>query len=150
MVGAEMDKIVIKIEPFFWVAFTLLIIVTGWIVPGWLQYDYLPDELFDENHHEIIEYHYAEGWPEGLTSLKVADEWKDNKTGEEFSSKGFSEHRKEEAVRISVTAFLYGLIGCIFNAAACKARKKWAFFAGFKYALFVNVAIAVFLFINIY
>lgn len=131
-----------KLEVVFWLGYLLLPASTGW-----LDYRSLSNEHYDPEQHELLTYHVREGWPNGLGSYKVADTWRDEKTGEKYTPDLFVEHHRSEARRLGITCFAYGLPGCAFFAFSRVARKKNTFLNALKNALLVDVAVSILAFL---
>jgi hypothetical protein len=127
-----------KLEPVVWILYVLLPIFTGWFA-----YQRLPNE-YDEQRHELLRSHSEECGPEGLRSCEVPDEWRDKTTRRIYTASQFTGHRRAEARRIGVTAFAYGLIGCVLFAYGRVVRKRDTFFAGFGKAVVVNLILSLF------
>jgi hypothetical protein len=125
------------IEIAFWIAFVLL--------PGinlWLAYDWLPNESFDKEKHELLESHLVDG-PNNEVG-EVADIWRDKKTGTVFSRADFLQHRKQEKWRTTTVQFFYGSVGCFAFAIIRRYRNDRLFFEAFGQAMLVNLAFAAF------
>lgn len=107
-----------KINTTFWIIYILIPIFTGWT-----NYQYLPNE-YNEQRHEILEFHSVECGPEGMQNCDVPDKWRDKITGETYTSSQFSTYRRDEAARIAIITFAYGLIGCLFFAYGSVVRHR--------------------------
>jgi hypothetical protein len=105
-----------------------------------LAYDWLPDEAFDEERHEVVAGHWA-----GDGFHVRAEIWKNKRTGETFTIAHFAEHRKAEVRRMATRDFAYGLIGCFFFAWMAALKKQGGVFAAFGKAVALNLAFAVIL-----
>jgi len=125
-----------KIEGVFWVAYILLPIFTGW-----LAIQPLPNE-YDESKHELLKSHAVECGPEGLLSCEAPDVWRDKETGKIYTSEQFTEYHRHEGTRIGITAFSYGLIGCLFFAYGRVVKKRESFLKGFDRAVLINVIVS--------
>jgi len=117
---------------------------------GWFHYNYLPNENpYDSSRFEIVKSHTAEVGTEGLQSAEIPDVWRNKETGEVFSAKQFSSHQTQEAWRAALTAFVYGLIGCVYFAITYSEKGEGRFLYGLRNALLVNiVASAIFFMVN--
>ncbi len=132
----------LKVEIAFWLVYLILPLSTGW-----LDYQHLPNEQYDAERHELLDFHTREGWPNGLGSYKVPDVWRDAKTGERFTTQFFYENHKSEARRLAIAYFAYGLLGCAFFALSRVVKKKRSFLHAFRAALMVNTAISILAFV---
>jgi hypothetical protein len=104
-------------EKFFWVVFVLFPLITGF-----LSYDWLPNESFDERIHHKIKSSFVETDPTG-GGAEVVTVWESKKSGQIFTKRQFYSHRHKEALRIGVMTFLYGMLGSIFYAYTQVVRK---------------------------
>lgn len=102
------EKTFRKYEKYFWCAYILLPLFTGF-----LRYNWLPNESFDERIHYAISSYSADTNPVG-GSTDVVDKWESKTTGKAFTKKQFATHRHHEAVRIGILSFIYALIGCVY------------------------------------
>jgi hypothetical protein len=127
------------LETIFWAAYLLLPALTGW-----LDYQPLPNERYEPQHHELLSFHVREGWPNGLGSYKVPETWRDLKSGEVYSAPLFEAHHQSEARRLATNCFLYGLAGCAFFAYGRHARKKDTLAKAFGRAFVVDCAVSTF------
>src|SRR5450631_3645212 len=78
----------------FWMVFLCVPVFTGW-----LDYQSLPDEIFDPTRHELLKSHIRDAWPEGLGTYRVPDSWRNEATGTIYTADSFSAHRQSEARR---------------------------------------------------
>ena len=100
-----------KVNTWFWVFYILVAIFSGF-----MNYQYLPNESYDESKHELLESHFESCGTENMQSCEVFDKWRDDATGKIYTFNQFPAHRRSEAGRISITVFAYGLIWCLFSA----------------------------------
>lgn len=130
-----------KIAVALWALYVLTPVATGL-----LAYHWLPNESYDESKHELLDSRSEGSWPEDLTKVEVPERWKDERTGEVFTSANFEHHRKQEADRLFFTWFAYGLLGCLFYAYGRFKEEKSSFAHALKRSLLVNFAISVFIY----
>jgi hypothetical protein len=123
-------------ERAFWTAFLLLPFFTGL-----LQYDYLPNEYYDEDEHELMDSYDVED--DNGCSHEVYLEWRDKRTNEVYTREQFTSHRRSEGRRLLATMFFYGLIGCTFFAWTESSRGKGSFYELFGKAIAFNLVVAV-------
>lgn len=126
-----------KYEKYFWCAYILLPLFTGF-----LNYNWLPNESYDERKHEQLSSRIVDTNPVG-GSEEVAKMWRSKTSDRIYSREAFSEHRHTEAARMSVTTFLYGLIGCFFFAYGQEIKKQGNFVSEIKVALLYDTAAAI-------
>jgi len=126
-----------KLEKYFWLAYILLPLFTGF-----LSYNWLPNESFDEKKHEQLASRIVDTNPVG-GSEEVANAWQSKTSGRIYSRETFAKHRHTEAVRMSVITFLYGLIGCLFFAYGQVIKKQGNFVGEIKVALLYDTAAAI-------
>ena len=126
-----------KVQKYFWWAYVLLPLFTGF-----LSYDWLPDESYDERKHELLTSYTVDTNPVG-GSEEAPREWRSKTSGETYSRDTFSKHRHSEAIRVSVSTFLYGLIGCFVFAYGQVIKKRESFIDALKSSLFYDVAASV-------
>jgi hypothetical protein len=126
------QKFLPEAEAIFWVLYFVIPLVTGL-----LAYNWLPNESYDPDVHQLIASH--EVTDEGRTGT-VDDVWKDKKTGQIFRLKEFEEHRRAESVRMAYIGFMYGLIGCAFFGFRQSQRGRKKFVLSFGQATAVNLA----------
>ena len=126
----------------FWLVYLCVPVFTGW-----LDYQSLPDEIYDPTRHELLKSHIRDAWPEGLGTYRVPDSWRNEATGTIYTAGSFSEHRQSEAARLGINYFAYGLIGCAFFAYSRGRKEQSAFFGAFRNSLIFNAAVAVFVFL---
>jgi membrane associated rhomboid family serine protease len=129
-------------EPIFWVLYILVPIITGI-----LAYNWLPNEVYNPEHHELIASHQISD-DEGRTGT-VYDVWKDKKTRRIFRLEDFEEHRRSESVRMTYTWFMYGLLGCAFFAFRQSRIAGKKFTVALAQAMAVNLAVALFTYIGL-
>lgn len=129
-----------KIELVIWIGYLVLPVITQW-----LAYQPLPDEYRGEKH-ELLESHFEECGPEGLRSCEVPDTWRDDQTGKIYTADQFTGHHRSEAKRVGITAFAYGLIGCLFFAYGRAVRGRDTFIRAIAKATVANIFISLFLF----
>jgi hypothetical protein len=93
---------------------TRKVLVGIFLIPfftGILNYQFLSNEYYDEKRHDLLESHErCQDVP--YRCADIADLWRDKKTGEIFSRDDFAAHTRDEATRIAIVSFAYGLIGC--------------------------------------
>ncbi len=131
-----------RVEQTFWTLFVVLPIFTGW-----LAYDWLPNESFDEENHEMISSHeVCHDVGEQEKCGEMPDEWKDKRTGEIYTREDFAWHRKAERVRLLYTDFGYGLVGCCFFGCARLREKHGVFFKAFGKAVCIDIAFSLYMF----
>jgi len=125
-----------KLQVMFWSIYLILPMFTGW-----LAYDWLPNESYDEKRHTVLVAH------EVTNKLgddhEIPDMWMDKTTGRIYTPRDFSEHKWSEAKRLATVWFVYGLIGCFFFAYARTVKKQAGFHEAFGKAVLVNLAFAV-------
>jgi hypothetical protein len=131
------QKLSPKAETIFWVLYLIIPIVTGL-----LAYNWLPNESYNPDVHQLIASHEVSD-DEGRTGT-VYDVWKDKKTGRIFRLEDFEEHRRAESVRMAYTGFMYGLIGCAFFGFRQSQRREKKFVVSFGQATAVNLAFALY------
>ena len=131
-----------RVQVAFWVAYIVLQIFTGW-----LAYRWLPNESYNEHKHELIESNEEEDGND--RTGEVADVWRDRQTGQTYWREMFEQHRRDEARRVAIAWFSYGLIGCSVFAFSSVAAGRSSFVAAFTRALLVDFAIAAFTWIRI-
>jgi hypothetical protein len=131
------QKLSPKAETIFWVLYLVIPIVTGL-----LAYNWLPNESYNSDVHQLIASHEVSD-DEGRTGT-VDDIWKDKKSGRIFRLEDFEEHRRGEFVRMAYTGFMYGLIGCAFFGFRQSQRKGKKFVVSFGQATAVNLAFALY------
>jgi len=125
----------------FWVVYIVLPIFTGW-----LAYDWLPNESFDEKRHDLLAAHeVGDRWGD---YGERPDIWRHKSTGDIYTPASFAVHRNSEARRLAATWFVYGLIGCFFFAYIRVAKKQSSFFEAFGKAVLLNLAVAIYTFIS--
>ena len=125
-----------SLELVLWIGYVALPFFTGW-----LDYRPMPNELFDENRHEVIESHAIHG-PNYMGIEGIADKWRDPATGQVYSAESFAEHRRTEALRLGVAWFAYGVIGCALYSCGSLLRGKAPMLRSFAYALALDVTVA--------
>ena len=134
------------IQGIFWVAFIIIPLVTGL-----LSYHWLPNEspLLSSGEvvppNEVISSH-----EECLTDSScetVADVWRDTITGKTYTHDDFISHKSNERNRMALAWFCYGLIACFFIAGVAHYKKK-EFINSFGVAIFVNIAIALYIYFS--
>jgi hypothetical protein len=138
MADADHRSVKPTIMRVFWWSFFLVPLFTGI-----LHYQWLPNEFYDEKRHILLGSHEV-----CLSSGQcgdVNDAWRDKKSGEIFTPADFADHRKEEAVRLAVISFAYGLIGCFgFGYFFRNENEHGSFFKYFGMAVCANLAVALF------
>ena len=139
--GSKLNrKRLARFEIIFWVTFFLFPLFTGA-----LSYHWLPNESYDSGiHQELSSKDCSDLYHKG----ECVTVWQDIKTGKIYTRDSFIGHQKEEAKRMAVTWFLYGLIGCFF-AGYVNSIKKEKFFDKFGIAILVNLIISFYIFITI-
>jgi len=135
------DQLFKHTELIFWLVFLCVPVVTGW-----LNYQSLPDEVYDPTRHELLKSHVEEAWPQGLGTYMVPDSWRHGATGTIYSADAFSAHRQAEAKRLGISWFVYGLIGCAFFAFSRRMKGQSAVISAFRNSLILNAAVALFVF----
>jgi hypothetical protein len=133
-----------RVEQTFWTLFVVLPIFTGL-----LAYNWLPNESFNEEKHEMISSHEVCEGEENQHCGEMADEWKDKRTGEIYTREDFAWHRRAERFRLLYTDFGYGLVGCFFFGYARSREKDGVFFEAFGKAVCINIAVSLFLYLSI-
>ncbi len=132
-----------KLVTGFWIGYILVPIFTGLLAYGWL-----PNESFDESRDEMIASHevcQADSGPCG----DRADIWKDKITGTVYTYEQFAPHRQSESVRMMLSWFGYGLIGCMVLAWTAARENRLRFLVVFRNSLLVNLALALWTFADI-
>lgn len=124
-------------QKYFWWAYVLLPFFTGL-----LTYHWLPDESYDERRHELLASRTVDTNPIG-GSENTPQEWRSKISGRIYTPASFAEHRHSEAIRMSIIAFLYGLIGCFVFAYGQINKKLSTFIVAFKSTLFYDAAISI-------
>jgi hypothetical protein len=135
-----------RIHTTFWVVYFLFPLLTGLF---W--YKWQPNEAFDPRIHTVIEAH-QECTNSGQCG-DVMDAWQDKRTHRIFTREQFARHREAEAMRLGISMFGYGLIGCFVFAYVEYLRSKKlsnTFYAEFGKAVCLNLAIAGFGFLHLY
>lgn len=125
----------------FWITFLLFPLLTGY-----LSYDWLPDESFDESHHELLDFEDIEDGNGKVHERPLT--WKHKENGAIFHQKDFADHRLFEAGRIASLTFFYGLSGCFFFAWTRYLRNPNRFCEAFGKAALVNLAFAAYIWIS--
>jgi hypothetical protein len=138
IIGSQLFK---NMELTFWLVFICVPVFTGW-----LDYQSLPDEVYDPARHELLKSHMKEAWPDGMGTYRVPDSWRDKATSTIYSAGSFSAHRQSEAKRLGINCFGYGLIGCGFFAYSRGAKGQSAFLRAFRKSIILNAAVAIFVF----
>ena len=133
-----------KMRTIFWWAFLLVPLFTGI-----LAYNWLPNKSYDPDRDEMLSSHEVCQSDPGPCG-DMADVWRDKKTGRIFSRAQFAAHRHQEATRMAVASFAYGLIGCFAFAYFRRHQDKDAFFKYLGVAICVNLAVAIYTFCSIY
>ena len=132
-----------KIEALFWIFYLLFPILSGY----WQAYDWLPHESYTFGSHTLVASHEV---CDDTRCGDVADMWKDKETGEFYTREDFADHRHSEALRMAVTWFVYGVIGCFAFAYFRDLKSPGTFSKYLRGALCVNAAIAAFELIHIW
>lgn len=132
-----------KLRFLFWISFIFVPFFTDF-----LSYQWLPQE-YDYTRHKLLESHSVACGVEGLNSCDIPDVWKDNATGSIYKSSDFKSHRHEQALRISLFTFLYGLLACFFYAWDSTRAKPGIFMLKLKTALMYNLIFSSIFFIVI-
>jgi hypothetical protein len=138
IIGSQLLK---HTELIFWLVFLCVPVFTGW-----LDYQSLPDEVYDPTRHELLKSQVKEAWPQGLGTYMVPDSWRNGATGTIYSTHAFSAHRQSEAKRLGISWFVYGLIGCAFFAFSRSMKGQSAVIRAFRNSLILNAAVALFVF----
>lgn len=121
----------------FWLLFILFPIMAGFLQPHQSRNDYSP------NRHEILASHDEDVEEGGRSfSTEVPDKWRDVESGRTFTSKDVASFHRQDAERVALTAFGYGVLGCLFYAYGRHREDKAAFPRAFKLAMLCNAAIA--------
>ena len=128
--------------------------ITLWIIyflfplfSGISQYNWLPDESYDEKIHELISSH--EDCEDFRPCVDRPEVWRNLKTGKILTPEEFSWHRNAESIRMACTYFAYGIIGCFFFALISSRAKPGSFYESLGKALCVNICIAGITFVTI-
>lgn len=149
-----------KIEVAFWIIYLLIPMAFGWLTYQPSPFDY------NEDTHELLEFRTEECGTDGLLDCLIPEAWRDRQSGKILKSASLEAHRKAEAIRISLSAFLYGLIGCLFHSIAATVRQRdtemkdaikyqieidrvairKAFYKAIKQSILLNLGIAIILF----
>lgn len=149
-----------KIEVAFWIIYIIIPVVFGWLTYQPSPFDY------NEDTHELLELRTEECGTDGLLDCLVPEAWRDRQSGKILTPSSLEAHRKAEAIRISLSAFLYGLIGSLFHSIAAAVRQRnaemrdaikyqievdrdairKAFYKGMVRSILFNLAIAAILF----
>jgi hypothetical protein len=137
------------------------------MVTGFMNYNWLPNESYDDKKHISVDYSMYEV-SNGVTpsnDVRVEQVWKSKLTGEIFTRQDFVDYRFKEALRLAIIAFLYGLIACIFysykevhaglargyaDGIVPKTRVIKSFLDWFKASMIINLCFATFTFFTIY
>jgi hypothetical protein len=130
-------------QTIFWIAFFIIPFATGLLAYNWLPNEspmlsggeVLKPFQIISSHEECSNSDYGENCG------TVVDTWKNTQTGQVFTKNDFKAHRIEERNRITITRFLYGLIGCIFFGVFSYVKRK-DFFRNFGIAIVIDLAIA--------
>ena len=130
-----------NMELTFWLVFLCVPVFTGW-----LDYQSLPDEVYNPAKHDLLKSHIRDAWPEGLGTYRVPDSWRDKATNTIYSADSFSAHRQSEARRLGINFFGYGLIGCAFFAYSRGTKGQNQFLKAFRNSVILNAAVAIFVF----
>lgn len=155
------DSVFEKLKKYFLPIYIALPLLTGFA-----HYNWLPNESFDELKHVSINYSINEvsNGVTPATDYRIEEEWKLKSTGEVFSREDFADHRFNEACRLAVIAFLYGMIFCIFycykevhgglargyaEGLVTKKSILKSFFVELNSCLIINFVIALFVFFSI-
>jgi hypothetical protein len=126
-----------RIQAGFWLAYILLPLFTGW-----LAYDWLPNESFDQHEHVSLASREHEDRNGRVTEIVTV--WQNKQSGGTYSQASFADHRRSEAQRMAAIWFAYGLVGCFFYGFARVISKQMSFYEAFGKAVLVNLAIALF------
>lgn len=133
----------------FWIVFFIIPFVTGL-----LAYHWLPNEAPMLSSGEVIKpfeiitsHEECNNSDSGNNCGTVVDVWRNTLTGEVFTKDAFKTHRYNERNRMTVTWFLYGLIGCFFFAGIQYYKKK-DFFRYFGIAITINMVIAFYIYLT--
>jgi TPR repeat protein len=133
-----------RAELLFWAAFISLPFFTG----GWQGYNWLKNESYRPEIHTLINSHEVCDDQHGCADK--ADVWKSKETAETYTTEDFAEHRHAEAVRMALTWFVYGAVGCFGFAYFRNLRDPGTLGKYLRRAFYVNAAIAVWTFIDIW
>lgn len=126
-----------RVQQIFWILFAILPIFTGW-----LAYDWLPNEAFNERKHEMLSSHeVCHDVGEVEKCGDMVDVWRDKETGRIYKRQEFATHRQAERWRMLYADFSYGLIGCLFFSFGRWREDRNSFFSAFGKAVCVNIAI---------
>jgi hypothetical protein len=135
------DQLFKHTELIFWLVFVSVPVFTGW-----LDYQSLPDEVYDPTRHELLKSHVKEAWPQGLGTYMIPDSWRHTATSTIYDANSFSAHHQSEAKRLGMHWFGYGLIGCAFFAHSRGTKGQSAFLRAFRNSVILNAAVAIFVF----
>jgi hypothetical protein len=133
-----------RAELLFWTAFITLPFFTG----GWQGYNWLKNESYHPNIHTLISSHEVCDDQHGCADK--ADVWKSKETAEIYTREDFAEHRHAEAVRMALTWFVYGAVGCFAFAYFRNLKNPGMFWKYLPRTFYVNAAIAAWMFIDIW
>jgi hypothetical protein len=133
-------------ESAFWIAFIIIPIFTGVLAYHWLPNE-SPILAGDQvvKPYKILQSH--EVCPDNGQCETVADVWQNTDTGNVYTKADFQSHRESERNRMTISWFIYGLIGCLFFA-GLKYYKKEDFYKYFGMAVMTDLAIAAFTYLT--
>ena len=127
----------------FLVKYFIYIYICLPIFTGVFSYNWLPNESFDQRIHEKIRVHVQEFQDNPVNSYneEIVDKWKSIESGNIYSKDTFAKHRHQEAFRISITFFLYGLIYCLYKSfTALKNNESYFIRQGISATLKYHIA----------
>ena len=130
-----------RLQTTFWIVFVLVPIVTGLF-----EYQYLPNEYYEPEIHDLLDSHVVCDDRHGCGD--IYDAWKDKKTGEVFTREEFADHRQEEAIRRVPVMFLYGMIGCFAFGYFRRREAEHAFYKYLGMAVCLNAGVTTLFFLQ--
>jgi hypothetical protein len=127
-------------ESLFWIPYVIVPIFAGF-----LAYHSVDNELYSPERHLLIASHEIS---DEYRSATVYDEWKDKRTARIYTPTDFIEHRQSEALRMTYTWFLYGLIGCGFYSIQRSRFAGQKVIPSFCRAVIVDSLVALYIYIS--
>ena len=129
------EKLSHEAEVIFWIIYVLVIPIST----GVLAYKWLPHESYNPKYDELIEGH---GVDDGERTGTMADAWVDTSTGIVYTRAQFEPHQRDEAKRMALVWFGYGLIGCAFFAFRQTHLKQKRYTTAFAQAVLVDFVLS--------